>query len=83
MVLVEDEVAVEKGERIGKMDFTVQYGADCPEFRHRYEDRANALTSWLLARWRQQHPEAVACGVQLASDREAVMATGADPDCQN
>jgi hypothetical protein len=57
MVLLEDEMAAEKVERIGKMDFTVQYGADSPEFRQRHEDRADALASWLLARWREQHPD--------------------------
>ena len=57
MVLVEYEVVVETAQRIGNIDFTVQYGADSPEFRQRHEDRVDALTSWLLARWREQHPD--------------------------
>jgi hypothetical protein len=57
MVLAEDDVAAEQTVRIGKVDFTVQYGADSPEFRQRREDRADALASWLLARWREQHPD--------------------------
>ena len=59
MVLAEVDVAVEKGERIGKMDFTVKYGTESPGFRQRYEDRADALASWLLAKWREQHPDYV------------------------
>jgi hypothetical protein len=57
MVCVEDDVAVETSERIGRFDFSVREGADSPDFAQRYAGRADALAAWLLARWREQNPE--------------------------
>lgn len=56
MVVVEDEVAVETVERIGRIEFSVRRGEDSPEFRQRADERAEALAALLFAQWHQEHP---------------------------
>lgn len=59
---VEEEVTAEttdapETERIGRFEFLVRRHSDMSQFDRRFENRADALAAWLLARWRLQNAE--------------------------
>jgi len=47
----------EIGERVGQFTFTVRMAEDTSSINSRFQNRANALTAWLLAKW--QHEQAL------------------------
>ena len=44
----------ETGERVGQFTFTVRMAEDGSSDDSRFNNRANALTAWLLAKWRHE-----------------------------
>ena len=47
----------EVGEHVGQFTFTVRMAEDTSSTDSRFNNRANALTAWLLAKW--QHEQAL------------------------
>ena len=56
MIVMDDEQVT---ERIGKLDFVVEFAEERPETRRRWDRRADALTAWLLAEWKRERKEAL------------------------
>ncbi|MFN4260877.1 MAG: hypothetical protein ACK4RK_16400 [Gemmataceae bacterium] len=44
-------------QQIGSFTFTVAFGEPAPEARSRVEQRADAITAWLLAQWLRSREE--------------------------
>jgi len=44
----------EIGERVGQFTFTVRMSEDASSIDSRFNNRANALTAWLLAKWQHE-----------------------------
>jgi hypothetical protein len=51
-------VGAPKIDTIGQFEMAVEPTEPSPEAAARWAQRSEALTAWLLAEWRREHPEA-------------------------